>query len=433
MKLVLAGLNHRTAPVGVREGLAFRPEELGGALQRLRDIKGAREAMILSTCNRVEVTATLDEQVSPQNMLCEFLAETHGMRPERLSSYIYTFEEHHAIRHLFRVASSLDSMVVGEPQILGQLKAAFAQAREQGAIGTYLDAVLTRAFSVAKRVRTETEIGQSTVSVSHAAVELAKDIFGALNHKTVLIIGAGKMSESAARYLQSAGATDILITNRTPERAERMAVLFRGRPIPYEDFPGRLHEADIVITSSAAPGYILSREQVKRAIDARRNQPMFLIDIAVPRNVDPAAHDLEHAFVYDIDDLQRIADQNLKGRHQGAQQAEGIVNEEVERLLVRLRARDVAPTIVSLQEQLELLRRNELTRFRGKLGPLTAEQEEALEGLTRGIINKIAHGPISELRRQAERASNHDGAASDIHNEIVNVVRRVFRLRDEEH
>jgi glutamyl-tRNA reductase len=432
MKLVLAGLNHRTAPVSVREGLAFRPEELGGALQRLRDIKGAREAMILSTCNRVEVTATLDDEVSAQSMLCEFLAEAHGMKPEGLSSYIYTFEAQHAIRHLFRVASSLDSMVVGEPQILGQLKAAFAQAREQGSIGTYLDAVLTRAFSVAKRVRTETEIGQSTVSVSHAAVELARDIFGSLNKKTVLIVGAGKMSESAAKYLQKAGATDILITNRTPERAERMATVFRGRQVPYEEFPGRLHEADIVITSSAAPGYILNYEQVKRAIDARRNQPMFLIDIAVPRNIDPAVHDLEHAFVYDIDDLQRIADQNLNGRRHGAEQAEGIIDEEVARLLARLRARDVAPTIVSLQEQLELLRRNELVRFRSKLGTLTPDQEQALESLTRGIINKIAHGPISELRRQAERAAIQDGAAAEVHNEIVNVVRRVFRLRDED-
>jgi len=432
MKLVLAGLNHRTAPVEVREGLAFRPEDLGGALQRLRDSKGAREAMILCTCNRVEVTATLDDPVSPQNLLCEFLAEAHGMNPDGLRSFIYTFEEHHAIRHLFRVASSLDSMVVGEPQILGQLKAAFAQAREQGHIGTYLDAVLTRAFSVAKRVRTETEIGQNAVSVSYAAVELARDIFGSLNRKTVLIVGAGKMSESTAKHLQRAGVTDVLITNRTPERAARMALLFQGRNVPYEEFPARLHEADIVITSSAAPGYILSREQVKRALDARRNQPMFLIDIAVPRNIDPAAHDLEHAFVYDIDDLQRIADQNMKGRREVAEQAEGIISEEVERLLVRLRARDVAPTIVSLQEQLELLRRNELTRFRSKLGQLTSEQEEALEGLTRGIINKIAHGPISELRRQAERTAMEDGAPAEVHNEIVNVVRRVFRLKDGE-
>jgi glutamyl-tRNA reductase len=432
MKLVLAGLNHRTAPVEVREGLAFRPEDLSGALQRLRDGGGAREAMILSTCNRVEVTATLDDEASPQNMLCEFLSGARGMRPDGLRSFIYTFEEHHAIRHLFRVASSLDSMVVGEPQILGQLKAAFAQAREQGYIGTYLEAVLTRAFSVAKRVRTETEIGQNAVSVSYAAVELAREIFGSLNLKTVFIIGAGKMSESAAKHLQRAGVTDVLITNRTPERAHRMASLFQGRNVPYDEFPGRLHEADIVITSSTAPGYILNRAQVKRAIDGRRNQPMFLIDIAVPRNIDPAAHDLEHAFVYDIDDLQRIADQNMKARREVAEQAEGIVNEEVDRLMARLRARDVAPTIVSLQEQLESLRRNELTRFRSKLGVLSPEQEEALDGLTRGIINKIAHGPISELRRQAERAASKEGAATDLHNEIVSAVRRVFRLTDGE-
>ena len=432
MKLHITGVSHKTAPVEVRESLAFRPETLPAALADLKGRPGITEAVILSTCNRVEITVTTDDQTDPQAIVDSFLADQKSIGTPKIAPHLYRHEGRDAIHHLFRVAASLDSMVVGEPQILGQLKAAFAQAREQGHIGTYLDAVLTRAFSVAKRVRTETEIGQNAVSVSYAAVELAREIFGSLNRKTVLIIGAGKMSESAAKHLQRAGVTDVLITNRTPERAQRMAIVFKGRNIPFEEFPGRLHEADIVITSSAAPGYILNRDQVKRALDARRNQPMFLIDIAVPRNIDPAAHDLEHAFVYDIDDLQRIADQNMKGRREVAEQAEGIINEEVDRLLARLRARDVAPTIVSLQEQLESLRRNELTRFRSKLGALTQEQEEALEGLTRGIINKIAHGPISELRRQAEQAAIHDGAASEIHSEIVNVVRRVFRLKDGE-
>jgi glutamyl-tRNA reductase len=426
MKLVVAGLNHRTAPVEVRENLAFRVEDLAPALAKLRNGVGAREAMILSTCNRVEVTATFDEASPSDEVIAAFLAETHGFATGNLTAHIYSYEERKAIRHLFRVASSLDSMVIGEPQILGQLKQAYAQAREHGATGGYLDIVLTRAFSVAKRVRTETEIGQNAVSVSYAAVELAKEIFGSLHKKTVLIVGAGKISESAAKHLERAGVTDILITNRTAERANQMAQAFRGRVIPYEDFPGRLEEADIVIASSAAPGYVLTREQVKRAIEARRNRPMFFIDIAVPRNIDPAANDVEHAFVYDIDDLQRIVNENLEGRSEIAKRAEAIVEEEVERLLARLRARDLAPTIVGLQEQLEAVRSAEVARFRGKLGALTPEQEGAIEALTHGIINKIAHGPISELRRDAEGSGSDEGSGGS--SELVNLVRRVFRV-----
>jgi glutamyl-tRNA reductase len=240
------------------------------------------------------------------------------------------------------------------------------------------------------------------------------------------------MSESAAKHLQRSGATDILITNRTPERADALATVFRGRVVPYDLFPARMAEADIVITSSAAPGYIVNYDMVKRAIDLRRNQPMFLIDIAVPRNIDPAAHQVEHAFVYDIDDLQRIVDQNLQGRGEVAKHAELIVTEEVQRLLARMRTRDVAPTIVSLQEQLEILRRAEVARFRGRLGALTPEQEEAVEALSRGIINKIAHGPISELRRQAERAA-HNGQNGEGHGEVVSMIRRVFRIPEGDH
>jgi glutamyl-tRNA reductase len=426
MKLVVAGLNHRTAPVEVRENLAFGVEDLAPALARLRNGVGAREAMILSTCNRVEVTATFDAAGPSEEVIVAFLAETHGFAADNLASHMYSYEERQAIRHLFRVASSLDSMVIGEPQILGQLKQAYAHAREHGAIGGYLDAVLTRAFTVAKRVRTETEIGQNAVSVGYAAVELAKEIFGSLHKQTVLIAGAGKMSESAARHLERAGVTDILITNRTAVRAEEMAQAFRGRVIPFEDFPGRLEEADIVIASSAAPGYLLTCEHVKRAIELRRNRPMFFIDIAVPRNIDPAANDIEHAFVYDIDDLERVVNENLKGRNEIAKRAEAIVEEEVERLLARLRGRDVTPTIVGLQEQLEAVRTAEVARFRSKLGALTPEQEEVIEALTRGIINKIAHGPISELRRTAEGGGSGEAAGGS--SDLVSLVRRVFRV-----
>jgi glutamyl-tRNA reductase len=426
MKLALAGINHRTAPVQVREKLAFRTEDVPAALVYVQ-ARGAKEALILSTCNRVEVTAALADDVSTDALVETILSGRNGLTLEAVRPHLYLFEESEAIRHLFRVASSLDSMIVGEPQILGQLKQAYAQARGQGAIGSVLDLVLTRAFNVAKRVRSETEIGHSPVSVGYAAVELAREIFGSLNKKRVLIIGAGKMSEAAARHLLNAGATEILITNRTAERAEDLARLFRGEVIPYDFFIHRLDQADIVIASSSAPGYVLVPDTVQRAIEARKNEPMFFIDIAVPRNIDPAVNEVEHAFLYDIDDLQRLAGRNLQARREIAEQAESIVADEVTRLEARLRQRDVAPTIVSLQEQLESVRREALERYRQQLGPLTPDQEGALESLTRSIVNKIAHGPISEMRRHAASRKVGDNIREG---ELINAVRRMFRLSD---
>ncbi len=425
MRIALAGLNHRTAPVVLREKLAFQTEEIPAALTRVLD-RGAKEALILSTCNRVEITAALDEQCPAASLFDSVISAREGVSLEAVRPHLYIYEDRDAIRHLFRVASSLDSMIVGEPQILGQLKQAFAQARDQGSIGTVLEMLVTRALQVAKRVRSETEIGRNAVSVSYAAVELAREIFGSLSKKRVLIVGAGKMSEGAARHLLRAGATEIFITNRTHERALEVAQIFRGEVIPYESFPQRLAEMDIVITSSAAAGYVLTHELVRRAIDLRKHQPMFLIDIAVPRNVDPLVDDVEHAFLYDIDDLQRLTDNNLQARREVAEQAEAIVLEEVARLEAKLRQRDVAPTIVSLQEQLEAIRKEALARYRGRLGALTLEQEETLDALTRGIVNKIAHGPISEMRRQAAAQEAGEEAREA---EFVRAVRRMFRLR----
>jgi glutamyl-tRNA reductase len=425
-KLVVAGINHRTAPVELRERLAFRAKEIPAALLHMQ-AHGAKEALILSTCNRVEMTATLADDVPLDSLLEEMVCGRDNLTLDAIRPHLYVFEQKDAIRHLFRVASSLDSMIVGEPQILGQLKQAYAQAREQGTIGTLLDAILSRSFNVAKRIRAETEIGQSAVSVSYVAVELAREIFGSLNWKRVLIIGAGKMSESVARHLLRAGAAEILITNRTLERARELAHLFRGEVVAYETFPHRLSDVDIVITSSAAPGYTLTAETVRRAIDVRKNHPMLLVDIAVPRNIDPQVNSVEHAFLYDIDDLQRLAERNLQMRREVAEQAENIVAEEVTRLEARLRERDVTPTILSLQEQLEAIRRETVERYRGRLGVLNAEQERALEGLTRGIINKIAHGPISEMRRHA---AGHIGSEAVRDGELINAVRRVFCLRE---
>lgn len=419
MKFLLAGLNHKTAPVEVRERLAFEEKALPEALGRLKQRPGLLEGMILSTCNRVEVAVTAEDQTDSDTAVEGFLAESRQVDRAWVSPYLYKLGGSDAIRHLFRVASSLDSMVVGEPQILGQLKSAYALAKEHGAMSGFLDLVLTRAFNVAKRVRTETDIGESAVSISYAAVELAREIFGSLQGKKVLVVGAGKMAESALRHLKRAGVSEMMVTNRTRARAEELAGEIGGRVIEYERFLESVPEVDIVIASSGSPTYILTREQVRAAVARRRNRPMFLIDIAVPRNVEPEVNQVDNVFLYDIDDLGKVVDTNLKGRLEVAQQAEDIIREEVERMMLRLKTREVAPTIVSLQEQLEQWRRGEIDRQRSKLGPLTAQQEEAIEAITRGIVNKIAHGPITELRKQAADPSG-------IH--LMSTIRRLFRL-----
>ncbi|HKX00166.1 MAG TPA: glutamyl-tRNA reductase [Bryobacteraceae bacterium] len=421
MKLLVTGVSHKTAPVEVRERLAFPEASLPVALRNLVSQKGIVEAMVLSTCNRVEIAVSADDGVDPAAIVGTFLQESHEISAETLGPSLYSYEGKDAVHHVFRVASSLDSMVVGEPQILGQLKAAYAGAKANDCLNGLLEMVVTRAFNVAKRVRSETGIGQMAVSVSYAAVELARKIFGTLDGRTVMIVGSGKMSELAARHLRRSGAAHIFVTNRTFERAQELATLFQGTPIEYNRFLGILPEVDILITSSGAPHYILDRAQMERVIAARRNRPMFLIDIAVPRNIEPAVNEIDNVFLYDIDDLQEVVNANLRERIKEAERAEALVAEEVERMMARLKVQEVTPTIVSLQEQLEQIRTAEIERSRRKFGTLTPEQEEAIESLTRGIINKIAHGPISELRR-------HAGHPDGVH--IIDAIRQVFHLKD---
>ncbi len=421
MKLLLTGLNHRTAPVEVRERIAFEAHALPAALASLRQRPGLIEGMILSTCNRVEIAATVDDGTDANGAVETFLAESRAVDRDWVVPYLYRFDGSDAIRHLFRVASSLDSMVVGEPQILGQLKSAYAIAKEHGTLSGFLDLVMTRAFNVAKRVRSETDIGESAVSISYAAVELARDIFGSLEGKSVLVIGAGKMAESALRHLRRAGVSEILIANRTRERAQPLADEFQGRVIDYTSFLDTLPEVDILLASSGAPHYILTREQMRSVIGRRKNRPMFLIDIAVPRNIEPDVNKLDNVFLYDIDDLDKTVQANIEGRNETAVEAEAIIHEEVERMMLRLKTREVAPTIVSLQEQLEQVRSHEIERMRARLGQMTPQQEEAIEAITRGIINKIAHGPITELRRSA---ANPEGA------HLSDLIRRLFRLEN---
>jgi len=421
MKLLITGVSHKTAPVEVRECLAFREEALPAALADLKRREGVAEALILSTCNRVEVTVTTEDSADPQAIVDSFLADHKAVSPHTIGPHLYRHEGRDAIHHLFRVAASLDSMVVGEPQILGQLKAAYAAAKDSGAVCGWLEGLLTRAFSVAKRVRSETGIGQMAVSVSYAAVELARKIFGSLANRTVMIAGAGKMSELAARHLRRSGASHVFVTNRTHDRALEMARLFQGTPVEYTRFVAMLPEVDILIASSGAPHYILHKDEMQRVIAARRNRPMFLIDIAVPRNIEPSVNEIDNVFLYDIDDLQEVVNANLRERLKAAERAESLVAEEVERTMARLKVAEVTPTIVGLQEQLEQIRAGEIEKARRKYGPFTPEQEQAIEALTHGIMNKIAHGPISEIRR-------HAGQPGGEH--MLAAIRKAFHLQE---
>ncbi|MBC7924523.1 MAG: glutamyl-tRNA reductase [Bryobacteraceae bacterium] len=418
MKFLLTGLNHRTAPVSVRERLAIPEGALPGALSALALTPGISEALILSTCNRVEVLVSADDWTDGANAVTALLCRLQELDRSWLEPHLYALEGTDAIRHVFRVAASLDSMVVGEPQILGQLKAAYAVAKENGTLNGLLESVVMRAFSVAKRVRTETEIGASAVSVSYAAVELARRTFGDLKKHRVMLIGAGKMSELAARHLHRSGA-EIRVTNRTDSRARELAQLVGGTAVHYDSYKQQLKDIDIIITSSGASGYLLRKEDMKRIIEARKNRPVFLIDIAVPRNIEPEVNELDNVFLYDIDDLQRIVTDNMKTRMSEAEAAERIVAEEVEHLESWLRARSVGPVIADLQESLERLRVSEVERMRGKLTGLTPQQEQAVEQLTRGIVNKIAHGPIAALRRNAGDST------------VIERIRSIFRLDED--
>ncbi len=418
MNFQLIGVNHNSAPVEVRERLAIPESRLPEALKRLVQHPGIEEALILSTCNRVEVLAQTKNGSAD---LRGFLREYFQLDPAALNPHLYEFYEREAIHHVFRVTSSLDSMVVGEPQILGQVKEAYATARAVGAVHSQLDLLLTRAFAVAKRVRTETAVGSSAVSVASVAVELAKKIFGSLNGKSVFLVGAGKMSELAARHLIAHGAASIFVANRTYDRAIRLAQKFDGQAIEFSRLYDTCDRADIVITSTGAPHAIFRREHGEAFLSRRKNRPMFFIDIAVPRDVDPGMNKVDGIFVYDIDDLQQAVSAHVADRRKEAERAEAIINSEVERFQSRLQTLDVVPTIVSLQDHLETIRQAEIDRVRGRLGQLSPEQELAVETLTRGIVNKIMHTPISTLKTAARESEATT---------VVDLVRRLFNLQE---
>jgi glutamyl-tRNA reductase len=403
MTLAIIGVNYKTAPIEVRERIAISREELPETTRALAAMPGVSECMIVSTCNRVELLAAVESQDVD---LTAFLQQHFDLDPALLAPHIYVQRDQEAVRHLFRVAASLDSMVVGEPQILGQVKEAFAVARASGTVAGQLEHLLQSAFAAAKKVRSETEIGSNSVSIASVAVELARKIFGSLAGRTVFLVGAGKMSELAARHLVQQGAGTILVTNRTIARARSMAEPFQGRVIPFESIYEAASEADIVISSTGAPHPIFRREHGVAFMHRRRNRPMFFIDIAVPRDVDPAMNKLEGIFVYDIDDLQQVAAAHMAERSREAGDAETLIAAEVARFHQRQLTVNVAPAIVALQAQAEEIRQAELRRVQARLGSLSAEQAAAVEALTRGLVNKFLHPPMQALKQAAREGDS---------------------------
>ncbi len=417
MKLLVTGVNHRTAPVELREQLAIPGDRLAEATRTLLAHPGVSEAMILSTCNRVELVAAYEVTLPDMEAWFEqhFPDAAAAVRP-----HLYQYRDAEAVRHLFRVASSLDSMVVGEPQILGQVKESYTVARALGAVRTQLDRLLQSAFSVAKKVRTETEIGSSSVSIASVGVDLARKIFGSLEGKRVLLVGAGKMSELAARHLMQHGATSFLVANRTHARAVELAQRFNGRALRFEDLHAMADQADIILTSTGSPEFLFRREHGQQFLHRRKNRPMFFIDIAVPRDVDPEMNKVDGVFLYDIDDLQSVASSNMSDRSREARDAETIITAEVERFERRSASLDVVPALVILQKAVEAMRQAELRKAASRLQTLSPDQLAAVEAVTRGLANKFLHLPMQALK----------AAALDGDSATVETLREAFHLSD---
>ncbi len=396
-QILLIGVNHKTAPVEIRERLTL-DGDLKQSLALLKSLPETDEVLFLSTCNRVEIlTATKDGDKALDTLLNLWL-ERSGLTESDLEKGLYVRRDTEAIAHLFRVASSLDSMVVGEPQILGQLKDAYRAASESNATGTILNRLLHKAFSVAKRVRTETSIASHAVSISYAAVELARKIFGELNGKTAMLVGAGEMAELAAQHLKTHGVKKLIVANRTLERAVQLSKELDGEPIALDEMDDALIEADIVISSTGAPGTVISASKIKKIMRPRRHRLLFLIDIAVPRDIEPEVNEIDNVYLYDIDDLKGVVELNKTQREKEARKAERIVEEEVIKFENWLESLEIVPVIQMLQKKAENLRKKELERSMKALKDLTPKQQKALDVLTRSIVQKILHDPIITIK-----------------------------------
>jgi glutamyl-tRNA reductase len=420
MPLILVGLNHRTAPVDVRERLNVTDGKLPETTESLRTLGGIDGAAVLSTCNRVEtIVSTRDEDVI--GTLVDWLAEYAGAHRAELEKHLYILRHGDVVKHLFRVASGLDSMILGEPQIGGQVRKAFVTAQELGSLDPLLQQLFDNTMRVAKRVRSETGIGEHAVSVPYAAVELAKKIFGELSGLRVLLLGAGEMAELTAAHLHEQRVRQVFVANRAFERAAELAQRFDGQAVTFDRVDEHLAKCDIVIASTAAPHHVIGREQVERALDSRKKRNLFLIDLSVPRNIDPAVARIEGAYLYNVDDLQQVADANLELRQQKAAEAEQIVSREVDAFRKRLVAQDAVPTILELQQRLEAIRAAELEKCLRKMGPVTAEQRNVLEQFSTQMINKILHYPILQLKDASDEPQERES--------LRKTIRKIFGLR----
>lgn len=427
MNIIVVGLSHKTATVEIREKVAFSPNQIEKPLGELTRLEGIIEGVIVSTCNRVEIYATTRDIAGGIARIKRFMAEYHHLTFEALEPHLYSYHAEAAIRHVFRVASSLDSMVVGEPQILGQIKTSYGYAAEFKSSGIILNRFLHKAFSVAKRVRTETKIASSAVSVAFAAVELAKKILGDLSDKTVMLIGAGEMCELAAKHFLNSGAKGVMVTNRTFERAERLAEEFGGEAVRFEALFEHLHRADIVLSSTGAPHCIIGPKDAVEVIKRRRFKPIFFIDIAVPRDIDPKVDDVENAYLFTVDHLQEIVQANLAQRSLEAEKAEEIINQEIGQFHKWLSTLEVTPTIVALRNRFDEIRRAELDKTMAGWKDLPPDAEKRLEALTVAMMNKLLHAPTSVLKQSGQ------GGRVDLY---VDALRQLFELealeRDDE-
>jgi glutamyl-tRNA reductase len=421
MNILVIGLNHKTAAIEVREKMAFDGPKLEEAIKMLKEKDAVKENIILSTCNRVEIYADVRDIDEGIESIKSFISEFHDVTRELLDTSLYIHKATSAIRHIYRVGASLDSMIVGEPQILGQLKDAYDAALKNKSTGVILNKLMRKSVSVAKRIRTETRIAESAVSISFAAVELAKKIFDDLSYKSFMLIGAGEMAELAARHLINSGVRDVYVTNRTDARAEELAQEFQGRVLPFDGFVDELLHTDIIICSTGAPHYILLKDQVHRIMKNRKQKPIFIIDISVPRNIDPEINGLDNVYLYDVDNLQGIVEVNIQERAREAEKAEKIVEEEIGSLLKWQCSLSATPTIVALRKMAEDVRKVELDKTLLRMGPMEEGQIKAIEHLTMSIVNKLVHSPTAALKSE-----------EDNREQMLDIVQKLFKLETED-
>jgi len=421
VNLILVGVNHKTTPVEIREKLAFTKGKIEESVDRLFNFPDIIEHTILSTCNRVEIYARANCQDSAIKAIKQFICDYHEVSPVELEDHFYSYRNEEAVEHLFRVSSSLDSMILGEAQILGQVKDAYSLAKDLRSTGLVLNQLFEKAFSIAKKVREETGIAERSVSISSAAVELAQKIFNDLENRTVMLVGTGEMAELAAKHLISYGVKTVYVTSRTYDRAANLARTLNGSALDFEAFKNELHRADIVITSTSASNFIIKKEMVEKAIHKRKNKPIFFIDIAVPRDIEPDINDLENIYLYDIDDLHVVVSANMKEREKEADNAMNFISQEVTKFNNWVGTLDAVPTIVEIRKKAENIRMQEIEKTLKKISYLSEDDKKLLRQMSSSIVSKILHKPTIKLKQKTQSEDGHV---------YLKAIRHLFHLDD---